>query len=48
MINDIEIFREPLKIRENLMEPYGPEMSDWQSAFLCGLVKKYGVSQEMG
>lgn len=45
MINDIEIFREPLKIRENLMEPYGPEMSDWQSAFLCGLVKKYKPSK---
>lgn len=40
MINEIELFKEPLSIEEKLTGHYGREMSDWQSGFLCGLIKQ--------
>ncbi len=42
-INEIELYREPRdKIEEIFVElPGEPEMSEEESAFLCGLIKKY-------
>lgn len=40
MENKIEIFKEPLEILEKLSNK-GAEMSAWQLASLCGLIKEY-------
>lgn len=40
MIRKIQLFYEPLEIKKSLSSS-GAEMSEWQSAFLCGLIKEY-------
>jgi len=40
MNSQVELFKEPLKIKEVLSEN-GAEMSELQHALLCGLIKKY-------
>lgn len=39
--HDVELFKEPLEIRKKLSTSYGTEMSEWELAFLCGLIKQY-------
>ncbi len=40
MTSSVELFKEPLKIRERLSES-GTEMSELQLSMLCGLIKEY-------
>ena len=40
MTSSVELFKEPLKIRERLSED-GTEMSELQLSMLCGLIKEY-------
>lgn len=41
MISNTEPFYEPVNILKQLSGEYTAEMSEEQSAFLCGLLKKY-------
>ncbi len=36
----IDLYREPMKICEMLPVGGAQEMSDWQTSFLCGLLRK--------
>lgn len=45
MISNIELFYEPVKILNQLSNEYTAEMTEGQSAFLCGLIKKYRPSK---
>lgn len=40
MTHTVKLFKEPLKIRDNLSED-GAEMSELQLSMLCGLIKEY-------
>lgn len=40
MVN-VDLFYEPLQILEIFSDEYQIEMSDMQSAFLCGLIRQY-------
>ena len=41
MIQNVELFYEPVQILSRLSNEYTAEMSEGQLAFLCGLIKKY-------
>lgn len=41
MMAKVELFYEPVEILNQLSDEYTAEMSEKQSAFLCGLLKKY-------
>lgn len=40
MTGKMQLFYEPIKIKNNLSNS-GAEMSEWQSAFVCGLIKEF-------
>lgn len=40
-MENIELYKKPLEIKNNLPFFGNAEMTEWQSGFLCGLIKKY-------